>query len=435
MHSRLMLAKNLLTTSGVIAVAIDHHELFTLGVMADEVFGENNRLAVVTVVHKAEGRQFVKGFNPTCEYMLFYAKDKTKCTINMFPLELDVQASFKLVDKYGKYRLEDYIRLGGGSVSLRINNPSAWYPIYVSKDYKVVSLEKRPGMTPVYPITKKGEERTWNTSRGTFQTNLENGQIIAQSEDGRISIFRKYREKQSIKTHWIRPQYNATRYGTQLLQDILGPNIFNFPKSLFAVIDVLKITTSSKSIVLDFFAGSGTTGHAVLSLNKEDGGNRRFILCTNNENNIATDVCYPRVSKVIEGYEDTKGKRVAGIKGNLKYFRTAFVGAESNDKNKEALTKQATEMLCMREDTFELVKEIKAVKIFRNSKRHTGIVFDEDAIPTIKKDIAKIDGAWSVYIFSLGDDTFDEEFEGMKKVTVAPIPEAILRVYRHLFKP
>ena len=92
-------------------------------------------------------------------------------------------------------------------------------------------------------------------------------------------------------------------------------------------------------------------------------------------------------------------------------------------------------MLCMREDTFEAVKETKLIKIFKGNKRHTGIVFDEDAIPALKKEIEKIGGRWSVYIFSLSDDTFDEEFEDMKKsVVVAPIPEAILRVYRRIFQ-
>ena len=111
------------------------------------------------------------------------------------------------------------------------------------------------------------------------------------------------------------------------------------------------------------------------------------------------------------------------------------MGAEPNDKNKEALTKQATEMLCMREDTFELAKETEAVKIFRYLKRYTGIVFDENKIPALKRDIVRAGGVWSVYFFSLGDDTFEDEFGRMKqKVTVAPIPEAILRVYRRIFK-
>jgi adenine-specific DNA-methyltransferase len=214
-------------------------------------------------------------------------------------------------------------------------------------------------------------------------------------------------------------------------------NSFPYPKSLYTVIDMLAMVLRHKkeATILDFFAGSGTTGHAVLELNQEDDGKRRFILCTNNENGIASEVCYPRVAKVIEGYKGPDGKKVAGLGGNIKYFKTAFVGAEPNDKNKEMLTREATEMLCMREDTFEPVKETKLIKIFKGDKRHTGIVFDEDAIASLKKDIAKIGGKWSVYIFSLSDDTFDEEFEDMKKtVTVAPIPEAILRVYRRIFQ-
>ncbi len=99
------------------------------------------------------------------------------------------------------------------------------------------------------------------------------------------------------------------------------------------------------------------------------------------------------------------------------------------------MTRQATEMLCVREDTFEPIKGSKQIKIFKNDKHYTGILFDEDAVPALKKEILKLGGKWSVYIFSLGDDTFDEEFEDMKqKITVSPIPEVILRVYRRLFK-
>lgn len=436
MHSRLKLAKNLLSQNGILAVAIDHYELLSLGLMTDEIFGEDNRLAIVTVVHKAEGRQFVKGFNPTCEFMLFYAKDKTKCTVNMVPLDSGVQASFDLEDENGKYRLENNIRLGGGSVSLRVNNPTSWYPIYISKDCKIISLEKRSGLIPVYPITKKGEERTWNTSKETFQTNLENGQFVVKNEGGCYAIYRKYREKQSIKTHWIKPQYNATRYGTQLLNGILGSNTFNFPKSLFAIIDVLKIATSPKSTVLDFFAGSGTTGHAVFEMNKEDGGQRQFILCTNNENKICEKVTYPRIEKIIKGYKNTKKENIVGLGGNLKYFKTDFVDyKESTDRNKIKLTKEAVEMLCVKEGTFESVLNDEDFKIFKNHDHYTGIIFDQLVIEDFKKAIKDIKGKISVYIFSLGDDSFEDEFEDIKqKVKLSPIPEAILKVYRRIYK-
>lgn len=216
---------------------------------------------------------------------------------------------------------------------------------------------------------------------------------------------------------------------------IFGDVVFDYPKPTELIKDILKISSGQDSTILDFMAGSGTTGHAVLQLNNEDGGNRKFILCTNNENNIASDICYPRVSKIIQGYKNKDGENIVGLGGNLRYFHTAFVGAEPNDKNKEALTRQATEMLCMREDTFEPVEETNAIKIFKNSKQYTGIIFDEDAIPILKKHIAKLGGLWSVYIFSLGNDTFEEEFGDMKqKIKLSPIPEAILKVYRRLFQ-
>ena len=190
-------------------------------------------------------------------------------------------------------------------------------------------------------------------------------------------------------------------------------------------------------IVLDCFAGTGTAGQAVLELNKEDGGNRQFILVTNNENNICTDICYPRVKKVIEGYiGKASKKKVEGLGGNLKYFKTDFVDYdEPTDKNKIKLTEQATEMLCVKEGTFEKVLDRKNFKIFKNANHYTGIIFDQAAISAFKKAIKGIRGKFSVYVFSLGDETFDEEFADVKqKVKLSPIPEAILRVYRRIFK-
>lgn len=198
----------------------------------------------------------------------------------------------------------------------------------------------------------------------------------------------------------------------------------------------LEVLSRPNAIILDFFAGSGSTGHAVLDLNHENKDNRKFILCTNNENNICTDVCYPRIKKVIEGYKNSKGKKVDGLGGNLKYFKTDFVDAEPTDKNKKKLTDQATEMLCIKEGTFEPVLDKKDFKIFKNSNHYTGIIFDQLTIPEFKKTIKDIKkGKFSVYVFSLSDETFDEEFADVKqKIKLSPIPEAILRVYRRIFR-
>jgi adenine-specific DNA-methyltransferase len=194
---------------------------------------------------------------------------------------------------------------------------------------------------------------------------------------------------------------------------------------------LIQSATSNNAIILDFFAGTGTTGQAVLELS----GNRQFILCTNNENNICTDVCYPRIQKVIKGYKDSSGKKIEGLGGTLKYFKTSFVPSVSTDKNKELLTKESVEMLCLRENTFDFVSETDAYKIFKNNEHYTGIIFDQLSIPKFKKEAMNIDKPVSVYVFSLGDDDFSAEFADMdNKIKVCSIPEAILRVYRRIFK-
>ncbi|MBU4299489.1 site-specific DNA-methyltransferase [Patescibacteria group bacterium] len=234
----------------------------------------------------------------------------------------------------------------------------------------------------------------------------------------------------------------TTDSATRMIQNMFGKKIFETIKPIELIIRMLKLACGKESIILDFMAGSGTTGHAVLKLNKEDSGNRKFILCTNNENNngngykIAEDVCYPRIKKVIEGYKNLKGEKVEGLGGNLKYFKTDFVNYdEPTDRNKIKLTEEATEMLCIKEGTFEKVLGPENVKVFKNCDHYTAIIFDQLAIPSFKEAIKGIKGKFSVYVFSLGDETFDDEFEDTKsKIRLSPIPEAILRVYRRIFK-
>jgi len=219
------------------------------------------------------------------------------------------------------------------------------------------------------------------------------------------------------------------------IQDEGGIDFKNGKKPIRLMKQLIKWFNKKDAVVFDFFAGSGSTGHAVIDLNRNNKEfNLRYILCTYNEENgngkIIDEFCYPRLKNVIKG----SGKATKDG-GNLKYFKTAFVPADPTDKNKIALTKKATEMLCVKEDAFEEVKSTKQYKIFRNKKRYTGIIFDHQAIDDFKKEIEKINGRFILYIFSLGDDTFDEEFEDMKKkVKLSPIPEAILRVYRRIFK-
>jgi len=216
------------------------------------------------------------------------------------------------------------------------------------------------------------------------------------------------------------------------------PDKFPFPKSLYAVEDCIKAVIHDKtdSVILDFFAGSGTTGHAVMELNKQDGGKRRFILCTNNENNIATEICYPRIQKIMKGYKSQKGEKVEGLGGNLKYYKTDFVEAKQTDKNKKKLVDKSTEMLCLKEECFDLVKKGQCFKIFNDNKnKYLGIVYDDSGIEAFKKEVQKLDKKFIAYIFSLDDSAREEEFENIKKlVELKPIPAVILNVYKRIFK-
>jgi adenine-specific DNA-methyltransferase len=255
---------------------------------------------------------------------------------------------------------------------------------------------------------------------GNFYADVNLRDII----EGEITLFREEKEYKKINT---KPVLNLS-----------GERVEEFPtqKPIGLIKYLLEILSRPNAVVLDFFAGSGSTGHAVLDLNRENSDKRQFILCTNNENNICTKVCYPRLKKNIKGYKKPSGKSVLGIGGNLKYYKTDFVDAEPTDRNKKGLVDKCTEMLCLKEDCFESIKKGSNFKIFKNnSGKYLGIIYDDTGIEPFKKEVEKIGKKLVVYVFSLDDSAREEEFEDIKKlVELKPIPAVILNVYKRIFK-
>jgi len=448
MSKRLRLAKNLLKDDGIIIVTIDDYEVFYLGVLMREIFGEENQLGVVTVMHNPRGRSDDKHFATSHEYALFYSKNRDLSTTSNLSLSDEQVELFKERDEFSQYRELPLKRTGSNSTPEE--RPKLCYPIYFNRNTEeistVISEEGRGDIVEILPLDSQGNQRVWRWGKEKVEREWKT-ELLVKNVRGSWQIYTKDRIKtgRKPKTVWVDSKYDASSHGTMLLQQILKERkIFAYPKSLWSTLDCLKIACmdNKNDIVLDFFAGSGTTGHAALELNKEDSGNRKFILCTNNENNngnggggVAESVCYPRIEKVMNGYTNLKKQKLDGFGGNLRYYKTAFVPAAPTDDNKTALTQKATEMLCVKEDTFDEVKSSARYKIFRNRARYTGIIFDCQAIDDFKEDIARIDGKFSVYVFSFGGDTFDDEFEDVQnKVKLSPIPEAILRVYRRIFK-
>jgi adenine-specific DNA-methyltransferase len=298
MKNRLEVAKDFLRDDGFIAMTIDHYELLYLGIIADEVFGKDNRLGIITIVHKPEGRQNDKFFTATNEFMLVYAKDPLIANFNKVAIDEKLKSLFTEKDDFGRFKYKDYLNNDMMDRVSRKNKPNNWYPIYVSPDLKKVSLEEIKGGNPIYPITNNGKEKTWIAIYETTQKRVKNGELKAVKENGKIVIKYKFREQQRLKTHWIDKKYNATASGTNLVKKIIGDKFVSYPKSIYAVIDTLKIMSSKKDIIMDFFAGSGTTGHATLELNKEDNSNRQFILIEQLDTHA--DVIKKRLKKVLE---------------------------------------------------------------------------------------------------------------------------------------
>lgn len=433
MSKRLKLARNLLTKNGIAIVAIDDYEHHTLRLLMDEIFGENNRLGTIVVVHNPRGRNDDKYFATMHEYMLIYSKNAELSSVGYFELTQEDIDFYNMKDDISAFNLASFMRTGNNSN--RSTRPKLFYPIYLNTKTNKLSLDKDKNSIEMLPINNAKEEKTWRWGKETFLEKKDTEIIIRKVKDN-YRLFKKRRLTDSKgkkpKTVWYDPKYDASSHGIMLLQKMFKTkNVFPYPKSIWANVDILRLVTKKESVVLDFFAGSGTTGHAVMLLNSEDGGQRQFILTTNNEGGIAEEVCYPRIKKVIEGYSETKG-----ISANLRYFKTGFVSkSKVSDDTRRELVKRSTEMICVRENTFEKIEDKKSFKIYKDSTHVTGVLCDLDALETFKDKLQEQKLPAHIYVFSLTNDTFNDDFEDLRlEHELCPIPESILEVYRKLFK-
>ena len=278
MYSRIKTAKNLMSDDGFFAIAIDHNELFNLGEICDEIFGYTNRIGVISVVHKPEGRNQAKYIGPSNEFMLLYIKDDTKAKIRKVAIDDEQVALFDMHDSKGAYRLKNFIRTADGKYATREAKPDFWYPIWVSEDLNTVSVEKIDNAIAVYPVIDSGVERTWKTTKATCAERIKSDDILDKKERGKLVVYEKLREDQVIKTHWINKKYHGFHFGTKIIDELLGVKTFDFPKSLYLMHDIFKLFTEEDDIVLDFFSGSATSAHALMQLNSEDGNKRKYIM-------------------------------------------------------------------------------------------------------------------------------------------------------------
>jgi len=414
MSKRLKLARNLLSRKGVIFISIDNNEFAQLKLLCDEIFGENNFIGVFVWRKKAGAGADSKLIFSQHEYILFYAKNIKNLDRFFQPLTEKQKREYKNPDNDPR----------GPWAPTDLTAPSS--DTDDSRLYEVVSP------------TGKRWLRRWSYTKENMKKLIEQN-LVWFGKDGNSLPKRKRflsEKKGLVPRSWI--DFCLTSDGKRDFENIFGRNnrLFEYPKPVSLIKHFIRIASSKTSIILDFFVGSGTTAQAVLELNKEDRGSRRFIVCTNNENNICTEVCYPRIEKVIKDYKNLKGEKIKGLDENLKYFKTDFVDAEPTDLNKRKLVDKSTEMLCLKEDCFDLVKEAKYFKIFKNAQgKYLGIIYDDAGIEPFKKEVKKLKKKFVVYVFSLDESAREEEFEDVAEmVELKPIPAVILNVYRRIFK-
>ena len=412
MNRRLRIAKKLLSEKGVIFISIDDNEQAQLKMLCDELFGARNCLA--TVVQKS--RDSISGdllFSPNHNYLLVYAKKQELIFANKDNFRIPVEVNEKLFknpdnDPRGPWKLNPVDGPGGA----RKGNP---YYTFL-------------GITGFYRYSEE-----------MMQKYYEDGLIIKR----KTSLGKKYFLSQAKAKKGVPPttwwdDAGKTANGTKLLQQIVPETTFNNPKPIELIVRCLQLLEKDATI-LDFFAGSGTTLHATMQLNSEDGGHRKCILVTNNENNICENVTYERNKRVIQGYTTPKGEQVAGLaNNNLRYYKTELVPREQNNKNRRALTAALVDLLCIKndiykeEETFGGERFKKSVlRYFKDEAGQMLVVLDERVVSTIVPMIARIatkENPLKVYVYGDGPYAYDDEFhEVMPVIELCAMPDAFLQ--------
>jgi adenine-specific DNA-methyltransferase len=321
MEKRLRLARELLKDTGVIFISIDDNEHSRLRLLLNQIFGDDDCLGDIAIVNNLRGRSDSSHFATAHESLLVFARDARKSKLNGFPLTDSQVSEYKMEDSISRFKPETLRKRG--SNSRREDAPSLFYPIYWNEKKDTLSLDKTNNEDiEILPYLANGEEGNWRWGRDTF-LERKGTELLVITTKGSPTIYVKMRlegRTSKPKTIWLDPKYDSSA-GTRLIKQLVTHS-FNNPKPLEYITDILQIGGGRDALVLDFFAGSGTILHAVAELNALDGGSRRCILVTNNENDICREVTQPRIKAVLTG--DWASGPHNPLPGSLAFYQTDF---------------------------------------------------------------------------------------------------------------
>jgi adenine-specific DNA-methyltransferase len=334
MHNRLSRSMAVLNEDGVVTVAIDDSEMANLSAIMREI-GEGYRLTRVPIIHNPKG-SITKDFNRVHEYALFLTKDDSKTHI---------RRGLELNDTPRKMRR-------WGENSRRVDRRPSFYPIIVRED-KIVdvgivppddfsplgrNVQRNDGSIEIWPIDQDGVERRWNFGLESIRENLD--RVTIRELDGTLDLFVTH-EKTVPKTVWSGGDFDAGNHGNTLLTNILGSKLFDFPKSINQVKKSIDICSEPQagSLVMDYFGGSGTTAHATIALNREQGANRRYALVE--QGPYFDTVVKPRTQKIVYSAEWSEGKPTAPETGISHAFKVLKIESYEDTLNNLTLKRDS----------------------------------------------------------------------------------------------
>ena len=457
MSKRLRIAKRLLSDKGVIFISIDDNEQAGLKMLCDEVFGQNNFVA--QFIWRGGKRNLAKYVSTSHEYMLFYAKNLSHCSelgVNWKEKKNGLDEIYKTVKECLKQSSGDCVAatklLKAWFKALPANHPSKDHEHYCNIDsvgvYCMDNVSRVGGGKYSVVSPKTGSlieppSRGWTYgNEADFWEAYKQGKIEFTDNDT-LPVFKRYlkdNETQLLETVF----YKDRRSSSKRLKELMGSDVFQFPKDEEIICHFLEVFSLPKSTILDFFAGSGTTLHATMLLNAEDDGHRNCILVTNNENGICEQVTYERNKRVIEGYTTPKGQAVEGLSNNnLRYYRTNFISRERTQRNMRALVNAATDLLCIKENLYKEKPSLGTLKLkpqlaryFSDGQKHMLVVYREEVVNELVEAIKPLELGSSIlkiYIFSPGRYAFDDDFyEVQNKVQLVALPAAIYDAYQRV---
>lgn len=441
MDKRLRLLSELISDDGTLFISIDENEHAPLKMLCDEILGEENFVCDL-IWQSTPGSNTGTDIKTVTESVLMYSKRRSEEHINSKP-----------IDDAKKYKNQDnHLAERGPYVTNKLDRRMTGSHYSEALNYAITM----PDGTQLYPggETFRQDHWNWRWSQQKVEWGIANDFLLFSKKKDKWAIyFKQYLnvdnnnnpiERSIPYQNLILEDSMSSARGTKEVMDIFNSKKFDYPKPLALIKYIIRMVSKPNSIIFDAFAGSGTTLHATMELNMEDGGHRQCILVTNNENQICEEVTYPRNKKVIEGYDTPKGEHVEGLHdNNLRYFKMDSVSRIPSMHNRRKLAAHLVDMLRIKHNIYTRKNQIGSYTIDTATMRYYedngrrlliimmpteiyGVVEAIQALPPLDEKI-------NVYVYSDGPYAYEDDFAAVAdRVNIIALPGPMLKTFHRI---